>query len=403
MRAMKSEPDRPQQDRQLRDSSRAAETVEVVKRNWRAEVETAQAYRELAARETDQKRNDILNRMAEAEERHAQRWAKKWADLGESIPTIPDSLGRRLQRWLNRALGTEIAIRRMEAAEEKHEAAFRDQRERVLADEHDVKDFLRESAVEEKAHARALQTMVPQLGPRALLDTILKRERWHGRGGSWVADAIYGVNDGLGAVFGIVSGVAGATNNQQHYILISGLAGMIASSLSMGAGAYLAVKSEAEVYQAEIAREKAEVEENPEEEIEEMSLFYQLQGFSPEEAQRMAERLGENPDQLVQAMAQSELGLSEHRFPNPWKSSASAAISTAIGAFIPIIPFFFMNGIPAVIAAFAVSIVAHFVVGAVKSLITLRSWWASGMEMTMVGVIEAAVTYGLGLAFGAIS
>ena len=155
------------------------------------------------------------------------------------------------------------------------------------------------------------------LGPRSALDAILKRERWHGRGGSWVADAIYGVNDGLGAVFGIVSGVAGATNNQQHFILISGLAGMMASSLSMGAGAYLAAKSEAEVYEAEIAREKAEVEENPEEEIEEMSLFYQLQGFSPEESQRMAERLAEQPEQLVQAMAQSELGLSEHRFPEP--------------------------------------------------------------------------------------
>ena len=379
------------------------ETVEVVKRNWRAEVESAQVYRELAAREIDDNRKGILLRMAEAEDRHAQRWARKLVDLGEPLPTFPDSLGRRFKRWVNRALGTDIAIRRMEAAEEKHEAEFRDQRERALADEHDVRDFLRESALEEKAHARALQTMVPQLGPRTVLDAILKRERWHGRGGSWVADAIYGVNDGLGAVFGIVSGVAGATNNAQHYILISGLAGMIASSLSMGAGAYLAVKSEAEVYEAEIAREKAEVEENPEEEIEEMSLFYQLQGFSPEEAQRMAARLGENPDQLVQAMAQSELGLSEHRFPSPWKSSASAAISTAIGAFIPIIPFFFMSGIAAVAWAFAISIVAHFAVGAVKSLITLRSWWASGLEMTIVGVIEAAVTYGLGLAFGAIS
>src|SRR5438105_5285979 len=259
------------------------QTVEVVKRNWRAEVETAQVYRELAAREADEKRKAILNRMAEAEERHAARWAKKLADLGEPVPTVPDSLGRRLQRWLNRALGTEIAIRRMEAAEEKHEAAFRDQRERVLADEHDVKDFLRESAVEEKAHARALQTMVPQLGPRTVLDTILKRERWHGRGGSWVADAIYGVNDGLGAVFGIVYSVNDATNNQQHYVLISGLAGMLASSLSMGAGAYLAVKSEKEVYEAEIGRERQEVEDNPEEEREEMSLFYQPQGFSPEE------------------------------------------------------------------------------------------------------------------------
>jgi len=116
----------------------------------------------------------------------------------------------------------------------------------------------------------------------------------------------------------------------------------------------------------------------------------------------MAQRLAESPDQLVQAMAQSELGLSEHRFPSPWKSSASAAISTAVGAFIPIIPFFFMTGIRAVVAAFTVSIIAHFAVGAVKSVITLRSWWASGMEMTIVGVIEAAVTYGLGLAFGAL-
>ena len=73
------------QDRQLRQSSRAEETVEVVKRNWRAEVETAQAYRELAARETDEKRKGILNRMAEAEERHAQRWAEKLTDLGEPI------------------------------------------------------------------------------------------------------------------------------------------------------------------------------------------------------------------------------------------------------------------------------------------------------------------------------
>ena len=375
----------------------------MVKRNWRAEVETAQVYRDLAAREADEKRKAILLRMAEAEERHAQRWEQKLRDMGQPPPQLTDNVWTRFKRRFTRSLGTDIAIRRMEAAEEKHEREFSSQRERALAHEEDVQDFLRTSALEEKAHARALNAMAQPQSAKSALDTILKRERWHGRGGSWVADAIYGVNDGLGAVFGIVSGVAGATNNAQHYILISGLAGMIASSLSMGAGAYLAVKSEGEVYEAEIAREKAEVEENPEEEIEEMSLFYQLQGFSPEEAQRMAERLGENPDQLVQAMAQSELGLSEHRFPNPWKSSASAAISTAVGAFIPIVPFFFMSGIAAVVWAFVISIIAHFAVGAVKSLITLRSWWASGLEMTFVGVIEAAVTYGLGLAFGAIA
>src|SRR5881398_2454844 len=377
------------------------QTIEVVRRNWRAEVETAQTYRDLAERERDERRKGVLLRMAEAEERHAHRWETKLRDLGAQPPVLKDTIRRRLNRWWNRIAGAEIAIRRMEATEERQEAEFHDQAQRAFAGEEDVQEFLRKSALEEKAHARVLSAMAPPVSPRTALDKILKREHWHGRGGSWVADAIYGANDGLGAVFGIVSGVAGATNNQQHYILISGLAGMLASTLSMGAGAYLAAKREAEVYEAKISRERAEVEENPQEEIEEMSLFYQLQGFTPEESQKMAERLAEQPEQFVQAMAQSELGLSEHRFPNHWKSAASASVSTAVGAFIPIIPFFFMAGLPAVITSFVVSIVAHFAVGAIKSLITIRSWWASGFEMTLVGVIEAVVTYGLGLAFGA--
>jgi vacuolar iron transporter family protein len=377
------------------------QTIEVVERNWRAEVETAEVYRDLAEREQDEKRKGVLLRMAEAEERHAQRWEKKLRDMGAEPPVVRNTVGRRLNRWWNKIAGAEIAIRRMEAAEERHEAEFHDQAERALAGEQDVQEFLRQSALEEKAHARVLSAMAPPPGPRTALDKILKRERWHGRGGSWVADAIYGANDGLGAVFGIVSGVAGATSNQQHYILVAGLAGMLASTLSMGAGAYLAAKSEAEVYEAEISRERAEVEENPEEEIEEMSLFYQLQGFSPDESQKMAERLAQQPEQFVQAMAQSELGLSD-RFPNQWTAAFSAGISTAIGAFVPVIPFFFSGGLDAVITSFGISLAAHFAVGALKSLITIRSWWASGLEMTWIGVIVAVVTYGLGLAFGAL-
>jgi rubrerythrin len=172
------------------------EAIEVVLKNWRAEVETARVYRDLAERESDEKRKAILIRMAEAEERHAQRWEKKLRDLGVEPPILKDTIGRRLNRWWNKIAGAEIAIRRMEAAEERHEAEFRDQAERALAGESDVQDFLRESALEEKAHARALSAMAPPPGPKTALDAILKRERWHGRGGSWVADAIYGANDG---------------------------------------------------------------------------------------------------------------------------------------------------------------------------------------------------------------
>src|SRR5437867_1160000 len=391
---MSENPSRDPKDRQ--------ETIGVVRRNWQAEYATAQTDRELAERERDERRKGVLMRMAEAEERHAQRWEKELRDLGAEPAVFKDAIARRLNRWWNKIAGADIAIRRMEATEERQEAQFHDQAQRTLAGEQDVQEFLRHSALEEKAHARVLSAMAPPISPRTALDKILKRERWHGRGGCWVADAIYGANDGLGAVFGIVSGVAGATNNQQHYILISGLAGMLASTLSMGAGAYLAAKSEAEVYEAEISRERAEVEENPEEEIEEMSLFYQLQGFTPEESQKMAERLAQQPEQFVQAMAQSELGLSEHRFPNQWTAAISAAVSTAIGAFVPIIPFFFSGGMTAVAISFAISLAAHFAVGALKSLITIRSWWVSGLEMTWIGIIVAVVTYGLGLVFGAL-
>ena len=380
----------------------AGEIIGALAQNWRAEKDGARVYREMAESEKDPRRKAILTRMAEAEDRHAARWEKKLADLGAAPPELPDTLAGRFNRWFNRLAGTAIAIRRQEAAEDRDKARYEAQQARALGEDAEAREILKEIAREEKAHGKMLKQMEPQLGPRTTLDTILKRERWHGRGGSWVADAIYGVNDGLGSVFGIVSGVAGATNNQQHYVLISGIAGMIASALSMGAGAWLAVKSEREVYEAEISRERAEVEENPEEETEEMALFYELQGFERDESRRMAERLASNPEQMVRAMAQSELGLSEHHFPNPWISSLSAALSTAIGAFIPIVPFFFLGGFGAVVVAFAVSIVAHFAVGAAKSLITSRSWWASGIEMTLVGILEAAVTYSLGLAVGGI-
>jgi VIT1/CCC1 family predicted Fe2+/Mn2+ transporter len=206
------------------------------------------------------------------------------------------------------------------------------------------------------------------------------------------------VNDGLGAVFGIVSGMAGYTGGSE-VVLAAGLAGTLASALSMGAGAYLSCKSQREVYESEVSRERAEIEEDPHEEMLELDLFYQLKGFSAEESRAMAERLHKEPKQFLRTLVHEELGLSEETFPNPWRSTISAALSTAVGGFIPIIPFFFTVGMPAVIASFIISTLAHFAVGASKALVTLRPWWATGLEMTAVGILEAAVTYGLGLAF----
>ena len=363
---------------------------------WRREVEAAATYRHLANRESDQKRRDILNRLAEQEEKHAARWSERLLAATGTRPD-PKEVERGLS-WFQRISDPNVVLHRLEQEENKAEAEYDDLMRR-LSDPAD-RQIAEEAKIEEADHAVVLRALaggnLPS--PRSTLDSILRRERWHVRGTGWIGDAIYGVNDGLGAVFGIVSGMAGYTGGSE-VVLAAGLAGTLASALSMGAGAYLSSKSQREVYESEIKREQTEIEEDPHEELLELELFYQLKGFSAEESRSMAERLQKEPKQFLRTLVHEELGLSEETFPNPWRSTLSASASTAVGGFIPIIPFFFTVGMPAVIASFIISTIAHFAVGASKALITTRPWWASGAEMTLVGILEAAITYSIGLAF----
>ena len=166
----------------------------------------------------------------------------------------------------------------------------------------------------------------------------------------------------------------------------------------MATGAYLAERSEAEVAEANLARERAEIEQHPEEEKEELSLFYQLKGVDQETADGMAEQLARNPDALLKALAVEELGISGDGDGNPAQASIAAGISTGLGAMIPVIPFIFTHGALGIGISAGVSLIAHFLVGAAKSLVTLRTWWAAGLEMTMAGVIVGGATFLVGLA-----
>ncbi len=371
--------------------------IATLQRNWRAEMDGARTYRELAGKEPDQSRRDVLNRLAEAEERHAERYAGRLRELGAEPPNEFRSPMDRLRAWARRNIGTDAALHQLEQDEAKHHKEYGRQLSEIR--DQRFQEMVREMQTEEKVHGKVLYSMARQAGPQNALDALLRRESWHTKGGGWLGDAIYGANDGLGAVFGIVSGVAAATAGGPA-VLLAGIAGAVASAVSMGSGAYLATKSEREVYQAEIDRERDEIAEAPEEEIEEMELFYQLKGFSADEARLLTSRLASNPEQMLRTMAHEELGLNEESFPNPIISAISATISTGIGAFIPIIPFFFMSGYPAVILAGLISLIAHFLVGAAKTFVTGRNWISSGLEMTAVGVVTGLVTYLVGLFIG---
>ena len=243
--------------------------------------------------------------------------------------------------------------------------------------------------------ARDAPIAVP--GARARLDRILGREKWHQTGGGWISGAIYGANDGLAAVFGIVAGVSGATGGSSA-VLTAGLSGAIASALSMATGAFLAERSESEVLAANVERERQEIAEHPEEEKEELSLFYQLKGVDERTADELAARMAEHPDAMLRTLSAEEFGASDANAGKPVEAALAAGVSTGLGALVPVIPFMITTGTTAIVAAAVVSLIAHFLVGAAKSLVTLRSWWASGLEMTLAGVIVGGATYLVGLA-----
>src|SRR5215475_9422661 len=169
-------------------------------------------------------------------------------------------------------------------------------------------------------------TAAEATNPQALLEELLARRNGGGTGrqtAGWVGDAIYGVNDGLGSIFGIVSGVSGATQGASHYVLMAGLAGMIASALSMGSGAYLAAKSEREIYEAEVDRERQAIEMNGPEARELLSLYYQVKGLPEADADHMVNHISSDPDQMLRALASERLGTSEEALSNPIVSATS--------------------------------------------------------------------------------
>jgi vacuolar iron transporter family protein len=389
-------------------SPRNPRLAQILEQNWQAEMTGYYTYRALAERERDAARKQALDNLATAEREHAALWAARIKEIGGREPVYRGKPAGDADSLKNRIGGDHLALRRLEIDESRDIAKYSSQL-RELGDEPSV-SILNRVLEDELEHYRELSRLIrrypnrahtPAANPKELLGQMLARRdqgRTHTAG--WIGDAIYGVNDGLGSIFGIVSGVSGATLGNSKYVLLSGIAGMIASALSMGSGAYLAAKSEREIYEAELAREREAIAMNGPEARELLSLYFQVKGLPQEDADHMVNHIASDPEQMLRALAAERLNSTEEALSNPLTSALSGALSTAAGAFIPIVPFFFSSGYTAVIISAVVSLVAHFAVGAAKSLVTVRSWWSSGAEMTLVGAVEGVVTYVIGLGLG---
>jgi VIT1/CCC1 family predicted Fe2+/Mn2+ transporter/rubrerythrin len=400
-----------------RSTSRAPTTdarghlLKILESNWQAEMRGFHTYEILAERETDPSRRAALRGLAYAEQHHARLWAGRIRELGGPEPVYSGRKSGEADTLANRAGGLKMALRRLELDESRDIAKYAKQIQE-LGDERSIRILL-EALEDEREHYRTLSGLIRNRRPishpspeqaKLVLDELLaSRHEERPKAGGWIGDAIYGINDGLGAIFGIVSGVSGATLGDSHFVIIAGMVGMLASALSMGSGAYLAAKSEREIYEAEFEREREAVEFNEAEAREVLSLSYQIRGLPPDEADNFVDHLAKDKAQFVRTLAQERLNMTEEGLRKPLTSAISGALSTAVGATIPIAPFFFLSGYPAVVVAAIVSLMAHFAVGAAKSLITVRSWCASGLEMTVVGAVEGLVTYLLGILIGRIA
>jgi VIT1/CCC1 family predicted Fe2+/Mn2+ transporter len=220
-------------------------------------------------------------------------------------------------------------------------------------------------------------------------------------GGNNLRAAVFGFNDGLVSNLSLILGVAGAGGSAQ-FILTSGLAGLLAGSLSMGAGEYvLSVRSHREMYEYQIGLERDELEEYPAEEAEELALIYQARGIDLEQARGIAKRLMSNPEHALNTLAREELGLNPDDLASPWSAAIFSFCAFGSGALLPLLPYLFhaAAGTAAYIST-GVAAVALVAVGMALSLFNGRSALLGALRMLLIGAAAAACTWGLGHALG---
>lgn len=350
--------------------------------HYRDERDAAFLYRALAAIEKDAVRRDLFERLAVVEDRHVGKWETLFRDGGRPLPAYATAWRTRALAAVARWVGTGAVLPMMLAEEGREVQAYLGLA-RHAGDQAMHKAAV-EIAAESAVHARELSENMGREG-----------EPWHSAGsGGYLRSVVYGFNDGLTANFGLVAGVVGA-DVAPHIVTITGVAGAIADALSMGASGYLAAKSQAEVHAHQIEMERLEMRLMPELEEEELAIIYEAKGLTPERARETARAVMQDPQQALDAMVREELNIQPAELA-PLRDGLVTGTATAIGAFIPIVPFLAMDHGAAVWTSLVVSMLAHFAIGAARSLFTGRSLWASGRDMFVVGFGVAAVGYLIG-------
>jgi vacuolar iron transporter family protein len=364
--------------------------------NLKLERDAIALYDALAGVEKDKRRAEAFRTIAGNERRHAEVWANKLRGLGAEVP---EPSGPRLR------IRTIVLLARLFGTH-----AVRDL---VLALEGDEEDlYMAQSspeveaiAADEREHAAIWQRLGSGGGARSGHAQgprdIAARESWHRAGRSGTLRAvIFGVSDGLVSNLALVMGVAGASHGEGSFVLLAGIAGLLAGAGSMAAGEYISMQSQRELFERQIALERAELEAMPEEEQAELAAIYRSKGFTEAEATSIAERMFADPQHALDTLVREELGLDPDELGSPWGAAGGSFVAFAIGALIPVLPYLVTTGTTAFLPAIALSVAALFAVGAGVSLMTGRGLLYSGSRQVLIGAAAAIVTYLVGRLIG---
>jgi vacuolar iron transporter family protein len=336
------------------------------RRRLAQEQHAAAVYRALAAKRTGEDR-EILLALARAEERHAAHWSAKLQPGGPAAGQ--PGWRTRLFGWLARRLGSLLVLGLVERAE--------------AAGDYDADtDATPAMAADERVHALVVAELA---------------QRQRARASGWLRAAVFGANDGLVSNFSLVAGMAGAGTSSQ-IILLTGLAGLLAGALSMAAGEYVSVRSQRELLDATAHElDPATLATLRDHEAHELALVFRARGLSPEEAEQRVEALLGQPD----PPAAPELEAGEDVVGSAWAAAGSSFAAFAVGAVVPVLPFFVTSGRPAIVAAAVLVGLALFAAGATVAVLTGGPLVRRGLRQLVIGAGAAVVTYALGRVFGA--
>ncbi len=366
-----------------------ARAIKRYRENFATEIDGIAVYRMLAELEDVPARRKIFEELAEVEEHHADVWRQKLRDAGEEPEERGPSIKARMIGVGARVFGVRSMLPIVRSMEAGAFVAYMGQDEAAQA-----------MAPDEREHRRTMSRL--ERGPDAEpSESILTRENWHRSAGSGTLRAsIFGASDGLVSNTALVMGFAGA-QTEASFVLLAGIAGLLAGAFSMAAGEYVSMRSQRELFERQIELERQELEISPEEEERELSLIYQAKGLRKDEADVTAARLMEDPEVALDTLVREELGLDPSQLGSPWGAAGGSFLAFAVGAFVPVIPFLFGEASTGyVVASAGLSAVALFTVGAGVSLFTGRSALYSGARQVAIGAGAAIVTFGIGSIIG---